>query len=182
MLEFLRSNYRSWPDILDDDIEVQFFGPSNFLGKPLYLGFMYEFDPEAGAEKCYNYAVLRWMALRIGRKRGWLGHSLPYYILDSLDGRQIIPIIPMKAGFRVPTKYRDLVVDEHGLLKSSRSARDLAWRNIPKGTFERVSATHLNQPPEKVREAIVQSGIEKARIILQFIKAEISRLDVLWGD
>jgi hypothetical protein len=179
MLEFLRNNYRSWPDILDDDMEVQFIGPGSILGRPLSFGFVYEFDP--GAEKCYNYAVLRWAALHIGRKHNLLNHSLPYYISEDIGGKQIIPVIPTKAGFRVPPKYRDFVVDQYGLLKSDRAARELAWRNIPKGTFERVSMTHANQHPDKIREAIVQSGIERARIILQFIKAEISRLDALWS-
>jgi len=179
MLEFLRGNYRSWPDILDDDMEVQFFGPGPIMGRPLCFGFVYDFDP--GAEKCYNYAVLRWAALRVGRKHKILERPLPYYISEEPEGKEVLPVIPRKAGFRVPARYRDCVVDQHGMLVSDRAARELAWRTIPKGTFERVSVTHINQPPDRIKEAIVQSGIEKARVILQFIKSEISRLDALWN-
>lgn len=184
MLDFLSNSYRSWPDVLDDEDESSFFGPGSVEGKATHIGF--EYDNHVSPERAYNYAVLRWMALRVGRKRKQFQeadfeHSVPYYVFGGPKGLIPFPVVPATHG-AVPHVYQDFRVDRYGLLQSDRTARELAWRNIPQGTFERVSITHAKQSSKDIREALVQSGIERAKIILQFIRAEVSRLDALWAD
>lgn len=183
MLDFLGDSYRPWPDILDDEEDSQFLGPGLIKGRATHIGFIYH--DHVGAEKSYNYAVLRWVALRTGRKRkqfqeAVFNRSVPYYVIESPKGSRAFPVIPDIPEVYVPPIYRDFVVDRYGLLKTDRTARDLAWRNIPEGTYERVSITHARVTSGEIREALIQSGIERAKIILQFIRAEVSRLDVLW--
>lgn len=185
MLEFLEDNYRPWYNVLDGDEESQFFGPANLEDRPLHIGF--EYQTHAGPERVYNYAVLRWVALRTGRKRkkfenATFTRTLPYYMFWSRKGSKPFPVIPSPPPVKVPSAYRDFVVDRYGLLAGDRTARELAWRNIPPEVFQRVSVTHAGKSPEVIRDALIRSGIERARIILQFIRAEVSRLDVLWSD
>jgi hypothetical protein len=186
MLDFLLESYQPWPDILDGEEDSHFRGPGSVEGRATHIGF--EYHNHITPEKSYNYAVLRWMALRVGRRRkqfreGSFNHLVPYYVVWPPGKFLTFPVIPGgDSDVYVPPPYRDFVVDPYGLLATDRTARDLAWRNIPEGTFERVSATHVNGTSKEIREALVQSGIERARIILQFIRAEISRLDALWND
>ena len=184
MLEFLGDAYRPWFDILDDDNEdSQFVGPAPVQGKSSHIGFGYHFH--TGPEGSYNYAVIRWMALMVGRKRkqfkeGHFIESVPYYTFWSEKGGLSLPVVAEDIRW-VPETYQDFVVDRYGLIKSDRTARELAWRNIPNGTFERVSLTHAKKSPQSIKDALIQSGIERAKIILQFIRAEVSRLDSLWN-
>ncbi len=185
MLEFLEDSYRPWYDILEEDGDGDFFsGPSSMHGRPSHIGFSYE--SPVGPERSYNYSILRWIALRTGRRRkhfksGDFVEPVPYFMLWSPKEHQAFPIIPEDTRW-IPNAYQDFVVDRYGLLKDDRTARELAWRNIPIEIFGRVSVTHYGQSPENIKDALIRSGIERARVILQFIRAEISRLDVLWND
>lgn len=183
MLEFLVDSYRPWPDILDDEGESRFFGPAPIEGLPSHIGFGYE--DGMCPEKVYNYSILRWVALRVGRKRRQFKESqfdrpVPYYVLHNHNGSKSFPVVSTGESLFVPSVFKDYIVDEFGLIATNQTARELAWRNIPDGTFERVSVTHAKKSPKEIRDALVRSGIERARIILQFIRAEISRLDLLW--
>lgn len=185
LLEFLRGTYRPWYDVLGEEEEgSQFVGPASVKDKPTHIGFGY--NSYIGPERSYNYAVIRWMAIRAGRRRrkfqeGVFNTAVPYYTLWSTKGSLAFPVI-VEGAVQVPQAYEDFTVDEFGLLKGDRTARELAWRNIPEGTFERVSMTHMGKSPQSIREALVRSGIERAKVVLQFVRAEISRLDVLWND
>lgn len=179
MVEFLVGSYHPWPDIVEDDEESLFNGPMHF-GK---LGIGFEYTAEGGPEREYNFAFVRWLALRIGRRRrqfrGFTFDSPAPYIIVS--GESIPVLLEADWEQRPPEPYTCCVVDRFGLLTCPHPARDLAWYHIPEGSYERVSATHQGKSASEIQEALIRSGIERAKVILQYIRAEISRLDVLCG-
>jgi len=182
LLDFLGDSYRSWQAVLDNGGKSLFIGPEMIQERPSHIGF--EHESQIGPEFSYNYAILRWIALRAGRQRKQFPDAafdcpVPYYIFGGPKSLISFPVI--LEGYCAPQAYQEFVVDRYGLLKSDKTARELAWRNIPEGTFQRVSVTHAGQSAKDIQEALVLSGIERARIVLQFIRAEIARLDVLWN-
>ena len=184
MLDFLDDGYRSWPDIVDDDEGSQFRGPTDDLSyahAKHQVGF--DYVAGGGADREYAYAVVRWMAFHVGRRKrrfkvGVLPRPAPYYVYDGLES---IPILLNTEWIPAPTGFEPFVVDRYGLPIDDTIARNLAWFHIPEGTYERVSATHRGQPTKAIREALIESGIERARTVLQFIRAEIARLDTQWA-
>jgi len=185
MRAFLEDSYRPWPEILDEDERADFRGPSDTLEyahAKCQLGF--DYLAGGGAEREYIYALIRWMALRIGRRKrlfrmGSLKRAVPYYVYDGVEAT---PVLLNSEWSDAPTRFLPFQVDPYGLRVDSVPARSLAWYHIPEGTYERVSATHQGETSEAIREALIESGIERARTILQFIRAEVARLDVLWGS
>jgi hypothetical protein len=183
MREFLEASYRPWPDILDEDEETQFQGPTDeleYAHAKHQLGFNY--STGGGAEREYVFALIRWMALHIGRRRshfrmGSLDRAAPYYVYD---GAEVVPVLHATEWATLPSALLAYRVDPYGLRFDGEIARGLAWYYIPEGTYERVSVTHQGKSSDTVREALIESGIERARTVLQFIRAEIARLDVLW--
>jgi hypothetical protein len=183
MRAFLEDSYRPWPDILDEDEEADFRGPSDkleYAHAKCQLGF--DYVAAGGAEREYVYALIRWMALHIGRRKrqfrmGTLKRPAPYYVYDGVEAT---PVLLGPEWLDAPECFGPYQVDPFGLRIDDGPARTLAWYHIPEGTYERVSATHQKETSEAIREALIESGIERARTILQFIRAEVARLDVLW--
>jgi len=178
MADFLSDVYRPWTDISDEDEDdAQFDGPLH-MGKSS-LGF--DFTSEGGPEWEYSFAFMRWTALKIGRRRRrFERHTFkaPVPFIMSPLGAQ--PVLISTEWPKPPRPYKCYVVDQFGLLTCPQPARDLAWYHIPEGSYGRISATHSGKPTSAVREALIKSGIERARVVLQYIRAEIARLDVLW--
>ena len=183
LLEFLGAVYRPWFEVLDDgESESEFSAPSSIQDKPTHIGF--EYEDRVSPEWAYNYAVIRWIALRAGRRRKQfkqytLSEPVPYLTHWSDEGSQTIPVI--LEGTCQSSALRNLVSDQYGIIVNDRTARDLAWYNIPEDIYGRISILHLGEPSSNIREALIRSGVEKAKVILQFIRAEVARLDTLWG-
>jgi len=177
MADFLGDVYRPWSDIADDEDSSEFDGPLHH-GKQ---GIGFDYTSDGGPEWEYSYAFMRWTALKIGRRRRrfqsyFFDQPVPYTTTPT----GTIPVLVEPDWGDPPEPYKCCVVDQYGLLTCPKPARDLAWYHIPEGSYERVSAIHSGQPSADIREALIESGIERARVVLQYIRAEIARLDVLW--
>lgn len=184
MANFLADAYRPWAEIASESATAQFSGPTNELEDSYAkcaLGFNYQ--AAGGAEREYVHAVVRWMALQVGRKRrlfleGSLTKPAPYY---GYDEGEVMPVLLKGDWPSLPQSFRPYLVDQYGLPTDEDVARDLAWSHLPAGTYERVSVTHRGRSTEDIQEAIIASGIERAKVVLQFIRSEVARLDVLWA-
>jgi hypothetical protein len=184
MADFLANVYRPWAEISNESPTAQFRGPTDELDYSYArceLGFNYQ--AAGGAEREYVYAVVRWMALQVGRRRrrfaeGGLDSPAPYY---GYDEGVVLPVLLGEDWPSPPKGFRPYLVDQFGLPVDSEVARDLAWFHLPVGTYERISVTHHGKSPKDIREAFIQSGVERAKVVLQFIRAEVARLDALWA-
>lgn len=184
MANFLADTYRPWAEIASENVTAQFVGPTDELEyaySKCQLGFNYLVS--GGAEREYVYAIVRWVALQVGRNRrkfdmGDLPKPVPYYVYDR---GEVVPVL-LNEDWPSPSRtFRPYLVDQYGLPLGEEVARDLAWFHLPAGTYERVSVTHQGRSTEDIQEAIIANGIERAKVVLQFIRAEVARLDVLWA-
>ena len=178
MASFVSDVYRPWTDIDEDGDDTQFDGPLH-RGK---LGIGFDYTAGSGSEWEYSFAFMRWVALKIGRRRcHFEGHTFKVPVPYITDSTRVRPVLIDEVWSESsPEPYKCCVVDQFGLLTCPHPARDLAWHHIPEGTYERISATYQGKSTEDIQEALIQSGIERARVVLQYIRAEIARLDVLW--
>jgi len=181
MCEFLTQAYRPWSAI-DDDDEKEYLAQQevSYVGNRIVFGC----SVNGGAEWEYLNALTRWMALRSGRTQrkfslGLLDYPAPYV---CIDGNTAIPVLLDTEWFDPPPDFLPHRVDYHGLFINDRAARNLAWHCIPEKTFYRVSVTHQGKSFKSLRETLIRSGIGKARAILEFVRAEIDRLDILWNE
>jgi hypothetical protein len=180
MLGFLETHYRPWNAI----VEVtghRFEGPLGANGR-CTIGFQYQ-PPVSGAEREYNYAVLRWIAIQVGRRRstfreGKFVRPVPYCVYD----REIWPILVNEEWTKVPKSLSWCVHDKLGVGVDAGVANELAWYHIPREAFLVVSAANMKQhwPSDMISETLIQSGLDGAQKVLAVIRAEIARLDLFW--
>lgn len=189
MHEFLLRSYKPWSELVDgDDVPDHFRGPyiDDQLDAPGKCCIGFDYEPVTGAEREYHFSLVRWMALRIGKRRSkFRGEDLeldvpvPYVLFDGIEAS---PILVQSEWPDVPNILRPHVYDSLGMRADDSVAKELAWYCLPNGVFERVSATHHRRHPDVVREALVQEGLSGAQAILQDIRAQIGQLDVLWTE
>lgn len=131
MIKFMEKNYKA-PHVLFDEGDYSSSSevPTDDLSydnAKLTLGFDYSCMPEY--EHDYVFAVLRWMSLKIGRKRKWknMPTSVPYIVYDGFEAWPVIvegtiPIeeIPEDKRWAIYTeqcenvlKYRDAKAKKH---------------------------------------------------------------------
>jgi hypothetical protein len=178
MLEFLSDFYLPWTEI--QECASCSLGPLNeqYLGTgKCLIGFDYSMS--SLVEREYVCTITRWMALQIGRRKsrfrgGTLERPVPYYVYDSNEARPILGPEWVDSGFPWG------LYDNYGIRLGEVLARELAWHNIPKGAYEKIGATHHGRSSEEVREALIQEGLEGAYNTLNLMRAQITRLDVLW--
>lgn len=186
MYDFLREMYRSWPEVIDEDREGLFRGPDTEL---LYahgqciVGFDYSEAPQE--EREYNFAIMRWVALQVGRRRRrfrgegvTLERPVPYLVVGGYEAWPIL----LDMEWAACTDLKEWLTDRLGMHTDDYAARELAWYHIPDGAHERISATHHGQSTEEIREALIQAGLDGARERLHIIRKQVGRLDALWRD
>jgi len=137
MLRFMRKHYVPWNELTEQEHNytspVQDWRDLCATSSKLALGCHY--GPVMGAERDYCYAIVRWMALKIGtkainfRKHGETGPKIsstepvPYY---SYDGCEKCPVITEAKGLGKTVRQ----VDQYGLEKTAYSYYTLiAGRN-----------------------------------------------------
>lgn len=156
--------YRPWPTVLEERAET------NFRLSPESVGF--ECVPAYAPEREYHYAIMRWAAFQVGRRRRrfrspslLFDDPVPYLLLDGAEAHPV----PLD------------LCDRLGMLVDATSiARELAWHYIPEGTFERVAITHCGRPPEEIEGALVEAGFDGGRRVLRVIQSQLFRLDAIW--
>lgn len=187
MLEFLGTAYRTWSDVTnDEEYEHSFEPPTANLpsGGKCTLGFRYR--PSSGPEREYNFAVMRWVAIQSGKRRCRFrsedvrfDRPVHYYIYD---GCEAWPILLNTEWPRVPDNLRWHLHDRLGIGVDASVHRELAWHHIPDHAYGVVTATMHGRSHEDITKALIATGSEGARKTLATIRAEVSRLDVLWQN
>jgi hypothetical protein len=181
MLDLLREAYTPWTGIVDDH-HTSFTGPKADGELICGKGLGFDYSTAVGPEREYVFSVVRWAALKIGRRRRRfdglrLDSPVPYYLPDGVTPRPVLlldewptmtPETPLYNPLGVPTGYRTL--------------RELAWYHIPDRAHERISATHHGQSTDEIKEALIEAGWEGAKSTLQLIEAHIARLEALWTE
>lgn len=168
MIKFMNENFKSPEEVLYnrqpyESEEECYWGPHDDLsydhGK-LALGFNYgcSGDPEGD----YMYAALRWMALKIGKKRKWknMPESVPYMVYDGYEAFPVIlhGSIPIKD---IPKDKRWAIYTEYG-------TKMLKYCNKRSQEYHKYRA--------KFNEECL--GIKNCE---QKIKSAIKKLDELWN-
>jgi len=166
------------------------------------LGFHY--GVVTGLEREYAYSLVRWMALKVGKRCRTFGHNgkegrsnkpIPYYVYDGFER---FPVFTEQCGLPSGT-YR--AVDNYGILKRPYLI-DLRMAGLHKIHFDKMKKTkdgkylifpitaadckkyglrkgsHMNTPAaQKLFERLGREAVRRDR---KFIRDEIKRLDALW--
>jgi len=186
---FLLSSYKPWSELVeDDDTQDSFQGPyvDEELDTPGKCCIGFDYHPVPGAEREYHFALVRWIALQVGKRRSSFrgeGLSLPTpvpYVL--FDGIEASPVLLQSRWPTVDPVLRPHIVDNFGMRVDDSVAEELAWYCLPEGVFEKVTATHHGRHPDSVREALVKEGMGGAQELIDGIRAQISELDTLWRE
>jgi hypothetical protein len=184
MFGLLADLYHPWPEIVDEDGPPAFWGPliddlACSQGKCL-IGW--DHQPVDGPERLYNFSLIRWIAIRVGRKqkrfRGdnlSLNRPVPYWVQD---GERACPICPDGGGVLVPTGVP--LYDRYGLPIGPKAAQELSWHYIPDVAHGVISATHHGKPLDEIQQALMNAGMPGALASIRVIRSEIAKLDVLW--
>lgn len=189
MHEFLLKKYKPWSEFLDDDeVPDHFQGPfiDDQLDTPGKCCIGFDYEPITGPEREYHFALVRWMALQIGKRRSKfrgealeLNSPVPYVLFDGIEA---MPVLLHTEWENSGPDLQAYVCDALGMKVGETLAQEMAWYCLPDDVFGRVSATHHGRPSGEVSQALIHEGLEGAQEILQEIRAEIARLDVLWKD
>jgi len=175
MEEFMRVNYTS-PDKLFE-FKNCYSCPSwdrkngelSYDHGKISLGFDYGSccDPE----RHYVHAILRWMALKVGKLRMFKGiGSIPYTVYDGYEATPIITGVSRK---EIPEKYRWALYDRYGYYglgcvsgvpDSKRNARD--WVSPLRMFYFAL--------------AVLMGGEQNLKKYDKLMKDELKRLDKLW--
>lgn len=183
MRSFLLSEYRSWGSVIEDpELEMQAV-PLTQHSKG-EIGF--EYDLMSGPEREYHYAIMRWVALQVGKRRSrfrtfsaTLSEPVSYLIFN---GQETHPVLPESKWdwHRQPPSLRNSICDEYGTPIGDTVLTDLAWYHIPDGAYKRVTAMHHNGDLETIQESLVSAGLEGGRRTLKVIRSQVARLHALW--
>lgn len=189
MHRFLLNQYRPWSALVGGcDTVDNFQGPfiDNQLGSPGKCSIGFDYEPIMGPEREYHFAIVRWIAIQIGKRRSAfrseglrLSFPVPYVVLD---GSEVLPIL-LQAPWDENTLHASShVCDPLGMRVDDHFVREFAWYCLPPDVFDRLAGALYGKTPGAIRKALIQEGLPKAKEILGGIRAQITRIDVLWHE
>jgi hypothetical protein len=143
MLSFLDKEYKPW-STMDNRWKNDYAShPTDDLdydnGK-CRIGFNYN---TAYPERFYIYTILRWMVLKVGKKRKHKSFdtNILYYVYD---GCEISPVV-IKDTMPVPKDYQWAIVDQYGWKPSNKFDRSIykkkecdVWDELIKKEVEKL--------------------------------------------
>lgn len=189
MQDFLVGAYKPWSELSGDGATSHFQGPliDDQLDVPgrCCIGFDYE-APTTGAEREFHFALVRWIALQVGKRRTRFRTDdltfkapVPYVVYD---GHETEPVL-LQAEWPAPQRgLQGYIYDSLGMCTDDSVVRDLAWLCLPEGAFQRVSTFHHGDKSAEVEEALIQEGLPGANEVLDKIRMQLARIDLLWKD
>lgn len=171
MISFMDENYRNWPEISGMDIHAY----SNFTDELSYdsnkraIGFDYN---ACEPERDYIFAVVRWLALKIGKKIKWkeLGR-IPFYVYD---GCEPVPILTESDWKGVPDQYKWARVSDMGFkpvelkLEGTPIYQKYKKRNAIDEFMKKYMSIYYDH---------ISGGYKRVN---ELIENELKRLDKLW--
>lgn len=183
MLDFMSRLYVPWSTLTEEDRPDCFSGPLADPSKPL-VGFNYE--PTSGPEREYHFAIARWMALQIGKRRSKFRFDglnftspVPYVVFDGIE---LCPVLLQVEWPSTVNGKRRYLVDGLGMRMDEAYVNELAWHCVPEEAYSIVSVTHHGQTPEAISDALIQAGVPGTQETLQAIRTQLAKLDVLWRE
>lgn len=185
MYEFLQRNYKPWFEVLaEDEDQDTFLGP--FIDGDLSgegacrIGF--EYEPGDLAEREYHYTLMRWVALHVGKRRSRFrsGFALARPVPFLQFCNESLPIFFLDEW--AEEKCPGPLVDHLGMRIDDTIIREMAWRCLPDGALQKVTATHFLRSSRDVEEAIIAQGIEAATEYISVVRSQVARLDTLWNS
>lgn len=167
MFAFLEKTYRDWAVVCGTERDyprsVCHDGQLAYDHGKNRIGFNYR---SLGDEDHYIFSLLRWIALRVGRKRVFKKLSpvaVPYIVYD---GHEAWPTLLKDTWKDAPEDFRWYLVDEHGFQRADRP-----WDNWVDDDITR----NRNHPYIVQREA---QYVE----IDKLVATELARLSKLWEE
>jgi hypothetical protein len=187
MLDFLAKHYRRWEDVIKDDHAFS-HGFSDPHGGPCYchhkLAIGFDFNG-MGSERDYCFNVIRWVAVKVGKRRRSIAAQdgkyiskwpIPFVVYDGYDFWPII-IGPMTSA---PKEWRWCVTDELGVKRGLDSlAGSILLEFGTKEDYEEINKFRAEHP-ERIFDAAKVVMKSKAKEVRKIIRNELKRLDELW--
>jgi hypothetical protein len=202
---FMRKHYRPWPEVAGDGSGSGQYasGPRESLAYDKRKGVIgVDYGPVSGWEREYAFAIVRWMAIRAGRRRSSfrkdavtphvLESPAPYMTYDGYENWPILVVASAKELRAVPKSARWCATDRLGMKAEP-------WRQIATVLFDlkgvnvtKVMARASREAgphPERGKHWNWVERREKALLRLcrgQFdlanrvMERELERLDALW--
>lgn len=173
MRAFMKTHYRGWAEIDDNQKHSysRFSDDLDYDGAKTALGFDYN---ACEPERDYIFAVCRWMAIKIGRKKKWKALGLvPYYVYDGYESWPILVEDEWKE--KVPKKFVWCLYSSTGF-----KAMENKYKGVP--LFEDYEKENRVEEFFKKHMSIyfeIFGGFEKVN---ELIKNELQRLDDLWNS
>ena len=174
MITFMEANYRGWSKIGNQQDDYSRFSDDlSYDSGKMAIGFDYN---ACEPDRDYIFAVCRWMALKIGRKRRWKELGLiPFYVCDG--------------GHTADDRFPILVKDEW----EKKAPNSYEWCLVTSTGFKPVENKYKGSPlyEEYKKKGRVNEFITKHTSIYEnlfggckkvnkLISDELKRLDDLW--
>ena len=158
MLDFMSEHFREFSEVVGK-------GESHDMVPTMHLGYDngkcrigFNYGPLMPGEREYIFCVLKWMAIRIGKRRKLqvfehsdVQGSVPYYVYD---GKEAIPI-PLASEYEAPAKLERewdgwLLHDEHGWATTHNASTRLS-RRILSSALEKLEKTYTKHIPGELK-------------------------------
>lgn len=206
MLKFMQVHYRSWPAVLGDPKGNAYAGePSDDLSYDRAKSVIgLDYGVVSGWERVYAYAVVRWMAIKVGAIKSRYPvvpkrtpQPVPYIVYDGYESWPVIVVETTAALKKLPQEsrwcaatplgmYADPLryVDGDLVLELAEDCTQM-FRDIE----AKVGSRGPNSGPKahaawvaKRHRLMMPYCRKKLRVQLKPLKAEMQRLEDLWDQ
>lgn len=204
MVAFMREHYRTWNAVSESKGREVEQPPSDDVSGSNGVGFHY--SAVSGLAREWIYAVVRWMALKVGTRRSRfakdivepaVGGPIPYLLYDGYQAWPIIVVSSAEEALQLPGNQRYHAQDRYGahiLLKNYiESSMVFMDQGVGKELVEAVMAqwAEMEPAPEYLSESYTEWLVKRDDIMFEALKpfltekhellrGELERLDALW--
>lgn len=184
MASFLERHYQAWTSVLDveSDASPSFLGPlrgvelrdhSNAIGFELVQA-----PPIDRLDIEYHLALVRWVAIRVGRRRRKFGEDTLCQSVPFTKFMDLIEAVYIASDWKNPPPGP--VVDALGVAIEPEYRQSMAWDYVKAPEMRRIGWTHFGKSEAETRKEILRVGMQPVTDLFKFIHNEIQRLDDLW--
>lgn len=206
VLELMKEHYRPWPKVIGSKHGQHAGSPSDDLSYDRRKGVIgLDYGAVSGWEREYAYSVVKWMAIRAGRRRSsfakdvvtpnrFLG-PVPYMSYDGYQNWPILVVSDKKELAAVPKTARWCSVDRLGMRAEPWRAVSEVLLDLPVNMDYVLSRAAREAGPapksgpghwawvERRQRALHEICRKKYEVGEKAMGDELSRLDRLWeGD
>jgi hypothetical protein len=207
MKDFLKNNYRNYSTLINSNNYNNANEPGDDLSydnSKFILGFDYS-SCLNGWERYYIYSTLRWMAIKVGKKRSrftkevvnpnLFTHPIPYMVYDGDEAWAIIVCATTDEAAKLPTSQQWCAVDSLGMTNGPKYKLELIYNSNDifnseiKNKINKDKTDTIGSCPEigdrlewhnKYKEICLKYVEPEINNNLKIIRDELIRLDNLW--